>query len=296
MDDVAANQPASEKTMLQIELRESNQISGKERLPDQIRLLSEKTTAQVELSKSFANQSPDANQTSGLDTSVDTKEMLSSREKNVMGCNASIQNDSLQLQGPSSFIASGQQNGYHMCTLGDKSCNQDCDNLSFPTADHSKGLGSLKFKDDRERPSASIADTLKACLQDSEEKTVLDMLASQANGCITDACSALNISQNCQILVSSETSPTAGEKASNSADVDVQNGKGATHANLPPSREISEIEIITDSESTPPPLNGMNSKLPYSRKKWAGNDGHPSAKGIKKLLLFGWKSHNSAAY
>ncbi|XP_058099671.1 COP1-interacting protein 7-like isoform X2 [Magnolia sinica] len=296
MDDAAANQPASEKTMLQIELRESNQISGKERLPDQIRLLSEKTTAQVELSKSFANQSPDANQTSGLDTSVDTKEMLSSMEKNVMGCNASIQNDSLQLQGTLSFIASGQKNSYHMCTLGDKSCNQDCDNLSFPTADHSKGLGSLKFEDDRERSSASIADAPKACLQDSEEKKVLDMLASQANGCITNACSALNISQNCQILISSETSPTAGEKASNSADVDVQDGKGATHANLPSSCEISEIEIIPDSELTPPPLDGMNSELPYSRKKWAGNDGHPSAKGIKKLLLFGRKSRNSAAY
>lgn len=61
----------------------------------------------------------------------------------------------------------------------------------------------------------------------------------------------------------------------------------------PISPEISEIEM-----STPPPSNGVSPDLEatHLRKKWNNGEGTPkAAKGFRKLLLFGRKSHNIAA-
>lgn len=60
---------------------------------------------------------------------------------------------------------------------------------------------------------------------------------------------------------------------------------GATKENFPVSSEISEIEI-----STPPPSNGAVSEQIHSRKKWESDENPTkSAKGFKRLLLFGRK-------
>ncbi|XP_059441311.1 COP1-interacting protein 7 isoform X2 [Corylus avellana] len=60
---------------------------------------------------------------------------------------------------------------------------------------------------------------------------------------------------------------------------------GATNENFPVSSEISEIEI-----STPPPSNGAVSEQIHSRKKWESDENPTkSAKGFKRLLLFGRK-------
>lgn len=315
-DHMVVNQSLEEKNMVQIDLSHSSPMksfhtdqtsglcasadSGEKLSHGQITSLTDKPTDQIESRNLSANYSSDSNPLSGLQVSDNKVEEVHCEPKEMLGCNTAVKNGSSLLHHPpSSLVANGPENASYLETLSNKSSDQDFVRSSLPMVDHSAGFDSLKqLEVDYERSAAVPIDTPKSTSQFQEEKPAPYMPSAQANGCINETFLAPNGFQNHQIPISSESkvSLLSVEKALSSADVGVEDENGAAHDNFSAAYEISEIEIISDSvESTPPPINGINSEPPYSRKKWTHNEGHPATKGIKKLLMFGRKSRNSAA-
>ncbi|XXG59824.1 hypothetical protein AAC387_Pa04g1842 [Persea americana] len=314
-DHIVVNQSSEEKRKVQVDLSDSSamksfttdQTSGLCTSADkrqnlshgQLASLEDKPTTQRESRDLSANCYSDSIPISGLDVSDNKKEEVYCGQKEILSCNASVQSDGAFLHdSPSPLVANGTEKASCVETLSNKTCNQDFVSSSVPMVDQSAGLDSSKHPEVDYQISAAVPVATPRSSQVQEEKAAQYLSFSQANGCINDAFLASNSSQNHLIPINSEikVSTSSGEKALNSADVGVEDENGTAHENFPVAYEISEIEIISDSiESTPPPINGMNSEPPFSRKKWTHNEGHPATKGIKKLLMFGRKSRNSAA-
>lgn len=313
-DHIVINQSSEEKRTVQVDLSDSSAMKSfttdqtsslctsadkRQNLSHgQLAALEDKPTTQRESRNLSANCYSDSIPISGLDVSDNKKEEVYGDQKEILSCNASVQNDGALLHdSPSPLVANGKEKAACVETLSNKTCNQDFVSSSVPMVDQSAGFDSSKHPEVDFQISAAVPVAKPGSSQVQEEKAAQYLPSLQANGCINAAFLAPNSSQNHLIPISSEikVSPSV-EKALNSADVGVEDENGTAHENFPVAYEISEIEIISDSiESTPPPINGMNSEPPYSRKKWTHNEGHPATKGIKKLLMFGRKSRNSAA-
>lgn len=314
-DSVAALQSPGEKTM-KAELSNSSvkdssnadltsdlHISAeKERFADGQVISTEKDAVNMETSSLPAINFSDGVQISTLDTSSTNEEQICSDLKETSVSNAAVQdNSSLLDHPPSSLVANGQDTASHINGSSDKIQYQDFGDSSLPLEDHSTSVGSQKqLKVDFGRTAPGAVGSPRAFPQFHAGKKTQDMPASQVNGCINDASLPPNSSQNHHISFVSVTEfnspPMTLHKPPNSVDVAVEEKNVAEHENFPVSCEISEIEMIPDSvESTPPPTDGINSESLHSRKKWTSSEGHPAAKGIKKLLMFGRKSRSSAA-
>ncbi|PIA30685.1 hypothetical protein AQUCO_05400055v1 [Aquilegia coerulea] len=173
-----------------------------------------------------------------------------------------------EFHGQSSTVSQvAQTSSVKIDTVGDKSCNVDTVGIKLPLDEHSARLDSTPLENGRVYIASPVLQDYKKVgygLQDSGVaiESSLDVPQAELRR-VLDSSAVDNGSADDRILTSTE---------------------------------ISEEATPDWGESTPPSATEFSLDQSHSRKKWTSDEPSPSsAKGFKKLLLFGRKKVQVAA-